>query len=129
MIVLGCLTFFWTRNYRRVPSGIGPSFFPRLIAGCLIALSIACIVLNWKKIEVGEFVQKASAVKKIVIACALIIAMVLLMEHVHPIPGIFIFLLGYLRLLSGESWKASIIISALGCALLYAMIIALRIPM
>lgn len=129
MIVLGCLTFFWTRNYRKVPSGIGPAFFPRIIAGCLIALSIACIVLNLGKKERGEFVQKAGAVKKIIITCALIIGMALLMEHVHPLIGIFLFLIGYLRLLSGESWKATLIISTLGCALLYATIYALRIPM
>lgn len=129
MIVLGCLTFYWTRNYRKVPSGIGPAFFPRLIAACLIALSVACIALNLGKRERGEFVQKAGAVGKIALTCALIIAMVLLMEHVHPVAGIFLFLMGYLKMLSGESWKASVIISVLGCALLYAMIAALRIPM
>ena len=129
MIVLGCLTFYWTRNYRKVPSGIGPAFFPRIIAGCLIALSVACILLNWNKKEKGEFVQKAGAIQKIVLTCALIIGMVLLMQYVHPILGIFLFLVGYLRLLSGESWKATLIISAVGCALLYATICALRIPM
>ncbi len=129
MIVLGCLMFFWVRNYKEVPSGIGPAFFPRVVATLLIGLSVICIATHWKLPNKGEFVQKHGASLKIAIVCAMFIAAVMIMKYIFPALGIFLFLAGYLILFAHVKWWKAIIIAVVGTGVVYLMMLALRISM
>lgn len=129
LIILGCFVFYWVRDYKQVPSGIGPSFFPKVVATMMIGFSLICIISQWRVENKGEVKPDRTAVIKIVISTTLLIASVLLMKYVHVIIGISIFLFGYLKLLSGEKWLKSTVISVVGTGLLYATILILRVPM
>ena len=129
LILFGCLIFFWTRNYKEVPSGIGPAFFPRVVAVLMIGLSAVCIWSERNKDVCGEVSPDRQAVTKIGMTVAALIIMVLLMKYVHPLAGIFLFLFFYLNRMSGLTVKNTLLISVVGTAVLYGVILALRIPM
>jgi len=129
LIVLGCLMFYLVKDYKQVPSGIGPAFFPKVVATLLISLSIVYIATHWNKEQKGEFVQKNGAGIKIILVCVMFIAAVLIMQYVYPLLGIFLFLFGYLCLFSQVKWWKSIIVSLVGTGVLYVMMLTLRISM
>ncbi len=95
----------------------------------MIGFSLICIFSQWRVENKGEVKPDRTAVIKIAISTTLLIVSVLLMEYVHVIIGISIFLVGYLKLLSGEKWLKSTVISVVGTGLLYATILILRVPM
>lgn len=128
-IVLGCLIFFWVRNYPEVPSGIGPAFFPKVVAVMLILFSVIYLVSHRNKVNEGEVNPDRQAWVKIALTTGLFIGATVLMQYVHVVLGIFVFLFAYLMLLAKEKWIPSLLISAIGTAVLYGMVVALRIPM
>ena len=129
LIILGGLIFFWTRNYKQVPSGIGPAFFPRVVATMLILFSAISIFLERNRELEGEVTPDRKAYMNIGITTVSLIIMVLLMQHVHALVGIFVFFVLYLTLISKENMKKTLMISAVGTAILYVTILVLRIPM
>jgi hypothetical protein len=129
LIILGCLIFYWVRNYRQVPSGIGPDFFPKVVATMMISLSLICIATQRNKEVKGEFVQKNDAPLKIAMVITLFITSVLIMKHIYPLLGIFIFLFAYLSLFVNINKLKSLIIATIGTAIMFVMILALRISM
>lgn len=128
LIVLGALIFFWTRDYKQVPSGIGPAFFPRIVATMLIVLSAICVLMP-EKGESTEAQTDRGAAKNIVITVVSLIVMVGIMKYLHPLLGIFLFLGMYLKVIAGLTWKKTGIITVIGTAVLYVAILTLRIPM
>ena len=129
LIILGCLMFYWTKDYKPVPSGLGPSFFPRLVAVLLIFLSVLDIIQNRKMpAKQADAKTKSGTIQIIATVCALL-AMVLQMKYVHPIVGIALFLGFYLFVIAKLNWKQTAVITVAGTLLLYAVILALRIPM
>jgi len=128
-IVVGCFVFFWVRNYPEVPSGIGPAFFPKVIASMLVGLSIVCIAVNWDKDLKGEVSPDKLAIRKIVFTSVLFVIATLLMEHVHVMVGIFLFLVAYIKVIAQEKWVKTIMISGIGSVAMFFAVEALRIPM
>lgn len=129
LIILGCLIFYWTKDYKPVPSGLGPSFFPRLVAVLMMFLSILDIIQNRKMPEKQPNEKAKTGNIQIVETVCALLAMVLLMKYVHPIVGIALFLGFYLFVIAKLDWKQATIITLVGTALLYMIILALRIPM
>lgn len=129
LIILGGLIFFWTRNYKQVPSGIGPAFFPRVVATMLILFSAISIYLERNREPEGEVSPDRQAYIKIGITVASLVAMVLLMQYVHALVGIFVFLVVYLTVIAKENIKKTLLIAVVGTVILYFAILALRIPL
>ena len=129
LIVLGSLIFYWVKDYREVPSGIGPAFFPKIVGTFLIGLSILFMILSRKKEKKGEFVSLPGAWIKIVSAAALFVTSTLLMEHVNLIVSIVVFLVVYLKWIAGLSWIKTAIVSVIGTGILYVAVILLKIPL
>lgn len=129
LIILGCLIFYWVKDYKEVPSGIGPAFFPKVVASLMIGLSIICIFTHLNKEEKGEFVEKRSSVWKIAYTAILLIMCTLLMEHVHVMLGVVLFLIGFLKVLAQLNWLKTLLISLIGSGVLYLAIMALQISM
>jgi hypothetical protein len=63
------------------------------------------------------------------IVTVMLIVMVLIMRHVHPIAGIFAFLLAYLILIAKVRIRAGALISLAGTAIIYLTIRLLKIPL
>lgn len=129
LIVLGSLIFYWTKDYKGVPSGLGPDIFPRIVATLMIVLSVISIILDWKKDIVGEFTPNRAAIIKMIITVTALIALVLLMKYVHVVLGIALFLAFYLHWIADLPWKKTLIISVIGTVVLYLVILTLRIPL
>lgn len=129
LMILGCLIFFWTRDYKQVPSGIGPAFFPRVVATMMLLFSVISMYLERNRELEGEVSPDRQAYAKIAITVASLIVMVLLMQYVHVLAGIFVFFVLYLMLIARESVKNTLLISGVGTVILYFTILALRIPM
>jgi len=129
LIVLGSLILFWIKDYRKVPSGIGPDFFPRIIATLLIGLSTICIFVEWKKDNVGEVVPDKEALIKILISAILFVGCTLIMRYVHVLIGVFLFLVGYIKAVSEEKWARTLLISVFGTGIIYLILIILRVRM
>lgn len=128
LIVLGLLIFYWTRDFKQVPSGIGPAFFPRIVAVMMIGLSIICILMPDFKVE-EETKAGKSAAKNIVITVVSLIVMVGVMKYIHPVLGIFLFLALYLKVIAKSGTRNTAVITVAGTAVLYLVIRILRIPM
>lgn len=128
LIILGVLIFYWTKDYKEVPSGIGPAFFPRIVATLLIVLSAINYLMPDKKQETESSGEK-TAVGKIVFTTVSLLLMVAVMKYIHPVLGIFLFLAAYLKKIAELDLKKTIIITAIGTGILYVAILALRIPM
>lgn len=129
LIILGCLIFYWVKDYKKVPSGIGPDFFPKIVATLMIGLSALCIVLEKNKETKGEFVQKKGALTKVLLLSAMLIVAIIIMKYVYSLLGVFLFLFSYFCLFANVKWTKSLILSAVGTVIIYAMIIILRISM
>ncbi len=129
LIILGLLIFYWVRDYRQVPSGIGPDFFPKIVATLMIGLSVIVIFMQLKKDNPGEVKPSSKNVLQIVYTTVSMIALVYIMKYVNPILGIALFLLGYLKVIAGVNWLKTVIISAVGTGLMYLVIMVLRIQM
>lgn len=128
LFVLGLLIFYWIRDYKEVPSGIGPAFFPRIVAFLMIALSIVCILMPDNQEEKEPEVNK-SATLNIVITTISLIVMVGVMKYIHPLLGILLFLAVYLKIIAKLSAAKTAIITVIGTGILYLVILTLRIPM
>lgn len=128
LIVLGLLIFYWTRDFKQVPSGIGPAFFPRIVAILLIGLSIICILMPDHKAS-EEIKTGKDAAKNIAITVVSLILMVGVMKYIHPVIGISLFLALYLKVIAKTGLKNTAIITVAGTAILYIVIRILRIPM
>lgn len=130
LIVLGVLIFIWTKDYKQVPSGLGPGFFPRIVAGMMIGLSILCMIMPEGKAE-KEIEQKTgkSGTFDIVITVVSLIVMVGIMKYVHPLLGILMFLAVYLKVIAKLDIVRTAVITVAGTAVLYLVILTLRIPM
>lgn len=129
LIVLGCLIFYWVKDYKQVPSGIGPAFFPKVVATLLIALSVICMVTHRNTEQKGEFEVKDGASKKILIASVMFIFAVNIMKYIQAELGIFVFLFSYLCYFASVKWWKSVLVSILGTAVMYIMIVLLRISL
>lgn len=129
LTILGILIFYWVRDYKQVPSGIGPAFFPKVVATLLIGLSLIQIIVSGMKENKGEFTPKDGSSLKILLVCILFIACVLIMKYVYSLLGIFLFLMGYLCIFASvKIWK-SLIISVIGTGVMFLMIHFLSISM
>lgn len=129
LIILGLLIFYWVRNYKQVPSGIGPAFFPKVVATLLIGLSIIQIIVSGRKENEGEFTPKSGSSFKILLVCVMFIACVLIMKYVYSLLGIFLFLVGYLCIFASVKFWKSLIISLVGTGVMFLMIHFLSISM
>ena len=130
LIGLGILIFIWTRDFKEVPSGLGPAFFPRIVAAMMIGLSILCICMPEEKAkgESEENNRKGGAFS-IGITVTSLIVMVGIMKYIHPLLGILLFLAVYLKVIAKLDTVKTILITVTGTAVLYLVILALRIPM
>jgi len=128
LLVLGMMILYWTRDYKEVPSGIGPAFFPRIVAALLIGLSVICLLFSLKKEDSAMTVEKHASVN-IVISVVSLTVMVGIMKYVHPLAGIALFLLVYLKVIAKLAWVRTLIITGAGTAVLYLVILILRIPL
>lgn len=130
LIVLGLLVFFLTKDYKQVPSGLGPAFFPRIVAFLMIFLSVLCILFPGHTLgEEAQSMGNREAYFKIVITVVSLIVLTVVMKYVHPLLGILAFLFTYLKAIAKISLKKTIIITVAGTVVLYFVILALRIPM
>jgi len=129
LIILGLLVLYWIRDYRQVPSGLSPAFFPRLVALLMIGFSILTISIHFKKDNKGEFTPNKIANQKIMLTTVFFVVTINLMKYVHVIIGIIFFLLVYLLLIAKLSWKKTVIITTVGTLILYGMIFVLRISL
>jgi len=128
-IILGLLIFYWVKDYPKVPSGIGPAFFPKIVASLLIGFSLLCLVSHKGKKNVGEVNPDKEAVMKIGGSAVFFIFSTVLMQQVNVFVGIFFFLVAYLKLIAGEGWLKTLVVSIVGLLLFFVTIAALRIPM
>lgn len=126
LIVLGGLILYWIQDYKEVPSGIGPAFFPRIVAFMMIGLSLISLIFPEGKAP--EPISK-SAKLNILFTVVSLLVMVAVMKYVHPMAGIILFLGVYLKWIAKLRAAQWAIITAVGSILLYGMILALRIPM
>jgi len=129
LIVIGVLIFYWVKDYKKVPSGIGPDFFPKIVASMLIGFSVVNILIQKDNKNASEFTVKKGSEAKIAFTSILLISSVLIMMHVHFSVGMLLFLLGYLKILAKLEWKHVIIISVLGSIGMSLAALLLRIPM
>lgn len=129
LIVLGSLVLYWIRDYKKVPSGIGPDFFPRIVAVMLIGFSLISMFLQRDKENTGEFKPIQGSTGKIVTVVVLLIVSTQLMSTVHVALGIFVFLFGYLKLIAKQKLTLAVITSVIGAVALYTVVVLLRIPM
>lgn len=129
LIVLGFLVLYWIKDYKKVPSGIGPDFFPRIVAIMLIGFSLILMFLQRDKENDGEFQPVKGSTGKIVTVVLLLIISTQLMSKVHVILGIFVFLFGYLKIIAKQKLNLAIITSLIGAVALYTVVLLLRIPM
>lgn len=126
LIVLGALIFYWVRDYKEVPSGIGPAFFPKIVAAMMIVLSIISIVMpDDGAVETAD----KSATFNIFVTTISLVGMVVIMKYIHPILGIILFLCTYLKVIAKLKTAQTAIITAVGTVILYVVILVLRIPM
>lgn len=126
LIALGGLILFWIRDYKEVPSGIGPAFFPRIVAFMMIGLSLISLLF-----PDGKAPEKTTSQAKwsIAFTVAALLVMVAVMKYVHPMAGIVLFLGAYLKVIAKLDLMPWLAVTAGGSVLLYAVILALRIPM
>lgn len=129
LIVLGSLVLYWIKDYKKVPSGIGPDFFPRIVAIMLIGFSLIVMFLQRGKENTGEFKPIQGSTSRIAVVVVLLIVSTQLMGTVHVALGIFVFLLGYLKFIAKQKLALAIITSVIGAVALYAVVVLLRIPM
>lgn len=126
LIILGGLILFWIRDYKEVPSGIGPAFFPRIVAFMMIGLSLISLIFpDGKQPEQTDKTAKLS----ILFTVLALLAMTAVMKYVHPMAGIVLFLGAYLRVIARLKTVQWAVVTIGGSALLYVVILALRIPM
>lgn len=129
LLALGFLILYWTKDYKEVPSGIGPAFFPRIVAWLLIVLSVIGLLLSLRKEGGGSMTVEKSASVNILISVVSLTVMVGIMKYIHPLAGIALFLLVYLKVIAKLKWVQTMIITGAGTVVLYLVILALRIPL
>ena len=130
LLALGFLILYWTKDYKEVPSGIGPAFFPRIVAWLLIVLSVIGLLLSLRKEGgSGSMTVEKSASVNILISVVSLTVMVGIMKYIHPLVGIALFLLVYLKVIAKLKWVQTLIITGAGTVVLYLVILALRIPL
>lgn len=129
LLALGFLILYWTKDYKEVPSGIGPAFFPRIVATLLIVLSVIGLLLSLRKEGGGSMTVEKSASVNILISVVSLTVMVGIMKYIHPLAGIALFLLVYLKVIAKLKWVQTLIITGAGTVVLYLVILALRIPL
>lgn len=127
LIVLGGAVILTASQFPKNPGGFGPGFYPTLVACLLIGFCLLELLTGKEKSEEASASSKEGNLKLLGIVGSLIV-FVLLMQYVNIILAIALFLFFYLRYISKVALKSSIWITVGGTAVLYLVILLLKIP-
>ncbi|MDA8216657.1 MAG: tripartite tricarboxylate transporter TctB family protein [Dehalococcoidales bacterium] len=115
------------------PDKPGPGFFPVLVGGMLVALSMALFIQSWRMVPVGdagEFLPAGIAGRRVLgVVIGLVGYTVLLTTLGYLVVGALVIIL-VLRVLGMHSWRNVILTAAVCTAVSYYLFsVALGVPL
>lgn len=129
LVFVGVVNFKNTaENYRALP----PSFFPNILVGVMVVLSLALLVRGWRNAPSPIFKQsvKRSNVLRVVGLMALLVVFIVLLQYVGFAISSFLFVLS-LQLVLGERRPVRLFALAISVTLVMyvVFVLLLRVPL
>lgn len=98
------------------PGNPGPGLWPTL--GSAVMLLSSIFLLVWER-ESDDYEEYTSGVRSIPVVLGLLIGFGVLLSYVGLTIPLFVFLLVWMRVLGRESWSLSLLVAALGAAVIF----------